>query len=74
MKLMQKLGTINNWYHKFEHIDIEAICNLYKKELVLDLKLIGQLQIAKAYKDCIFGKAYMKSYDEEIMHEKKILE
>ena len=30
VKLVQELSTINNWYHRFEHIDVEAICNLYK--------------------------------------------
>ena len=41
---------------------------------MLNLKLMGQLQMAEACKDCIFGKVYMKLYNEEIVHEKKILE
>jgi len=45
----------------------EVICNLYKKELVLDLKLMGQLQMAETCEDCIFGKMYMKLYEKEIL-------
>ena len=47
---------------------------MYKKELVLGLKLISQLQIARIYENCIFGKIHIRLYNEEVVHEKKMLE
>jgi len=65
VKPIQELDTIDNWHYIFGHIGIEVIYNLYKKGLVLDLELMGQLQIAETCKDCIFPKMHTKPYNEK---------
>ena len=41
---------------------------------MLDLELMGQLQMAGICEDCFFGKIHMKLYNKEVIYENKILE
>jgi len=62
------------WHQCFGHIAVETIKNAVQKGLLDGLDMIGDHKMKGTCKDCIFGKMHNLPYNEEVIHETRVME